>query len=293
MAPFYRRLFLWLGALLLAAGVIFFFAYNWQALGRFAKFGLVEGLLAVAVAAAWIAGPDKPPARPRCCWRRSADGRAARAHGPDVSDRRGSVSSCSRWWAVLILPWTDRVRGLPALWLLFVALLNLTVALYFLAFRGVLRSDLRQAASLVWALFALNTARARRVGTRAALGLDWLQDRWAAAPDRGRQRHGGHDPRRVGGLRISQTSASLAITAYVAWLAAAYFYYRHRSTRSVRAGRRRAQRHRVRRRVLSALLCSTGRGRGFLFIGVVVHRRCPPPARGGSSASPAGRRGRE
>ena len=42
---FVDALFLWLGSLLLAAGVIFFFAYNWDALGRFAKFGLVEGLI--------------------------------------------------------------------------------------------------------------------------------------------------------------------------------------------------------------------------------------------------------
>src|SRR5262245_39590134 len=55
---FVSALLLWLGALLLAAGVIFFFAYNWDALGRFAKFGLVEGLLAAAVITAWYSGPD-------------------------------------------------------------------------------------------------------------------------------------------------------------------------------------------------------------------------------------------
>jgi len=49
---FVSALMLWLGALLFAAGVIFFFAYNWDALGRFSQFGLVEALLAAAVGAA-------------------------------------------------------------------------------------------------------------------------------------------------------------------------------------------------------------------------------------------------
>ena len=46
---FVSALLLWLGALLFAAGVIFFFAYNWDALGRFSQFGVVEVLLAAAV----------------------------------------------------------------------------------------------------------------------------------------------------------------------------------------------------------------------------------------------------
>jgi uncharacterized membrane protein len=49
---------LWLGVVLLGAAVIFFFAYNWQALGRFAKFGIVEALLIGAVVAALRLGLD-------------------------------------------------------------------------------------------------------------------------------------------------------------------------------------------------------------------------------------------
>jgi len=51
---------LWLGVVLLGAAVIFFFAYNWQALGRFAKFGIVEALLIGAVVAALRLGLDRP-----------------------------------------------------------------------------------------------------------------------------------------------------------------------------------------------------------------------------------------
>jgi uncharacterized membrane protein len=38
---FLDQLLLWLGTLMLAAGVVYFFAYNWNDLGRLTKFGLV------------------------------------------------------------------------------------------------------------------------------------------------------------------------------------------------------------------------------------------------------------
>ena len=48
---FLSALMLSLGALLVAAGVIFVFAYNWDAMGSVAKFALAEGLLTAAVIA--------------------------------------------------------------------------------------------------------------------------------------------------------------------------------------------------------------------------------------------------
>ena len=55
---FLERLLVWLGAVLLAAAATYFVAANWQALGRFGKFALVEGGLVVAVAIAWWRGID-------------------------------------------------------------------------------------------------------------------------------------------------------------------------------------------------------------------------------------------
>src|SRR5262245_41663812 len=51
---FIDQLLLWLGVLLLASGAILFVAANWQAMGRFTKFGLVEIPIVVAIAlCAW------------------------------------------------------------------------------------------------------------------------------------------------------------------------------------------------------------------------------------------------
>ena len=51
---FLQALLLWIGTLLSASGVIFFFAYNWKNFPRVGKFALAEILLAAAVAAAWF-----------------------------------------------------------------------------------------------------------------------------------------------------------------------------------------------------------------------------------------------
>src|SRR4051812_45219908 len=53
---FLSRSLLFLGAALKLAGVIFFFAFNWSELGRFAKFALLELAVAGAAAGAWQFG---------------------------------------------------------------------------------------------------------------------------------------------------------------------------------------------------------------------------------------------
>ncbi len=56
---FLERLLLFLGTALVTTGVIFFFAYNWQDLGRFGKLGLLEAGILAAVLATWKLGTRK------------------------------------------------------------------------------------------------------------------------------------------------------------------------------------------------------------------------------------------
>jgi uncharacterized membrane protein len=56
---FLDRLFLFMGAAMLAASITFFLAYNWQELGRFTKFGLVEALTLAALAFVWRLGLER------------------------------------------------------------------------------------------------------------------------------------------------------------------------------------------------------------------------------------------
>src|SRR5690606_38072149 len=57
---FLDRLLLYMGAVLLAAAVIFFFAFNWDALGRLAKLGLVQLPLVAALAVVYRVGLERP-----------------------------------------------------------------------------------------------------------------------------------------------------------------------------------------------------------------------------------------
>src|SRR5690606_10458075 len=55
---FISNLLLWLGSLALAFALMFFIAYNWDNLGRFAKFALVQSFIAIAIAAVWKLHPS-------------------------------------------------------------------------------------------------------------------------------------------------------------------------------------------------------------------------------------------
>ena len=46
---FMSQLLLWTGTTSLACGIIFFFAFNWQHLGRFEKFALLEVLVVIPI----------------------------------------------------------------------------------------------------------------------------------------------------------------------------------------------------------------------------------------------------
>ena len=225
---FVSALLLWLGALLFAAGVIFFFAYNWHALGRFAKFGLVEGLLVVSVVAAWIAGPDKAAGKASLLLASLLTGALLALIGQTYQTGADTFELFA-WWAVLILPWTIAART-PALWMLFVALLNLAVTFYFMAFReffGVFGNE----ASLVWALFTLDTLALIAWELAAWRGCSWMQERW---PARLIAVASGTAVTILGvwGIFESSDVGILTIPAYFAWLTAAYLYYR-RQTRDL------------------------------------------------------------
>lgn len=52
-----------LGFALLLAGIVFFFAHNWDSMSRFARLGVVEAGMALALGGAWYAGPDRTVGR--------------------------------------------------------------------------------------------------------------------------------------------------------------------------------------------------------------------------------------
>ena len=219
---FLAQLTLWLGTIALACAVIFFFAFNWDDLGRFAKFGLIEAAILAALAALWWLGLDRPAGKAVLLLLSLLTGALLALTG-QVYQTGADTYELFGWWAVLILPWVLVSRFSP-LWLFWLALLNVAAMLYFQLYRDV--------APLLWALFALNGAALAAWEVARQAGVKWLQDDW---------------PPRLVAIASGVMATALivwaivvageregpdalpALLAYLGWLAA--FYHRYRRTR--------------------------------------------------------------
>jgi len=173
---FLDALALWLGAICLAAAVIFFFAFNWQELGRYTRFGIVEVLLAGAVLAAWRFGLEQAAGKAALLVATLLVGALLALVGQSYQ------TGADPWelfatWAVCVLPWVAIARFAP-LWLLLVALVNLAAGLYYHAFAGMFSVFFSTGA--LWATLAVVNALALAAWELAAIrGVAWLAGRWA------------------------------------------------------------------------------------------------------------------
>jgi uncharacterized membrane protein len=211
---FLGQLTLWLGTVALASAVIFFFAFNWEDLGRFAKFGLVEAaILAGLLACLWV----------------DLDGMIGKALLMLLSLLVGALLALTgqiyqtgadtfelfAYWAVLILPWVLVSRFSP-LWVTWLALLNIAAFLYFQLFWD--------GEAMLWALFGLNSLALLAWEAAHRMGVSWLRDSW---------------PPRLMAIASFIMATGLMITAiagdigdvagalaHLAWLGAVYHWYR-------------------------------------------------------------------
>jgi uncharacterized membrane protein len=217
------RLLLAGGVLLLASGLIFFIAYNWQAIGRMGKFALVEGVLLGCLVGCWRFGVDSRPGKAMLAAAALVTGGLLALIGQTYQTGADTWELFAAW-AALVLPLALVARMAP-LWLLLVGLLDLAVVLWMQAFPGVI-SWLFRGVSMFWTLFALN-AVALALWEFARTRLAWLRERWpprllalaAGALATGAAIAAIIDPR---------TQRALHLLAYAAWLGVLYAVYRHR-----------------------------------------------------------------
>ena len=223
---FIDRLLLGLGVLMLAAGTIFFLAANWHELGRYAKFALAEIPIVVAVAACWRFGLDSTLGKTALVAASLFTGALLALVGQTYQTGADTYELFALW-ALAITAWVA-VSRLPALWLLWLALLHVAIFLYLGTFDTILRGSfgLRE---MLWLVFALDTLVLIAWEALAASGIAWLRERWAVrvvafvagtavtalAVWSGFERH-------------ADTSPIVAYFAYVAWLAAVLWAYRWR-----------------------------------------------------------------
>lgn len=221
---FFDLLTLWLGVVFCAAAVIFFFAYNWQAMGRYLRFGLVELLLAGAVAAALRIGSDRLAGKAALLLAGMLTGALLALVGQTYQ------TGADPWelfavWALAILPWVALAR-FAAYWLFWLGLLNLAATLYYRTFGGLLGLVFTTEAML-WTLFALNLAALAAWEIAVARGIAWLDESWAV---RVLSLAAGAMITLLVIWAIFERDALRLITAtvYLAWAAAIYANYRHR-----------------------------------------------------------------
>ena len=176
-ARFLDRLFAAMGALLLASGVVFFIAYNWDELGRFARFALVDAVIVAAATFAWWRGTQSVAGK-AALWIATVAVGALLALIGQTYQTGADNYELFLIWAVLALPWTFASNWAPG-WMLLLALANLATGLYFgtvfrpldLAF-GLPNRELWLAS---WALNAVATVLAVALAPRFVdWGATWL-----------------------------------------------------------------------------------------------------------------------
>ena len=133
---FLDRLLLFGGTLFVAAGVIFFLAFNWNDLGRMAKFALVEVLLVVALVSVWRLGVERIAGKAALLGAALFTGALFALIGQTYQTGADTFELFAVW-ALAVLPWA-LVARFPVLWLFWLLLVNLAALLYVGTLRGPL-----------------------------------------------------------------------------------------------------------------------------------------------------------
>jgi uncharacterized membrane protein len=124
---FLARALTLLGAALVLAGVVCFFAFNWDRLGRFAKLGLIEAAIVAATIVAWRRLPRLSG--------QIALTAAAVLVGPLLAVYGQTYQTGADpyglflTWALLVLPWVIAAR-FTALWVVEVVLVDIALGLW-------------------------------------------------------------------------------------------------------------------------------------------------------------------
>lgn len=124
---FLSRVVLVFAVLLLCSGVIFFFAYNWDDLSRYSKFALAQGALIVSLLPLLKANLQQPAGQAAMFAASLLVGALLALVGQTYQSGADSYE-LFLVWAVLITPWVVLAR-MPALWLLLLVLLNISLVL--------------------------------------------------------------------------------------------------------------------------------------------------------------------
>ena len=172
---FVDHLLLWLGGLALAFAVMVFVAYNWNDIGRFAKFGMVEGFIVLAIVAYCKLAEHKTASKVSLLVATISLGVLLALYGQTYQ------TGADPWqlffnWALLMLPWA-LIGRFSAIWIVWVILINISIVLYHQTFRGVFWIMFGPT-GMLWLAFFFNTL-VLVAWEFLAESCHWLSERWA------------------------------------------------------------------------------------------------------------------
>ncbi len=125
---FLQILFLSLGVGFIVAGILFFFAYNWDSLHKFAKIGLIESLIIILILVV-VFGKIKPLFKNVLLTGISVLVGVLFAVFGQIYQTGANAYDFFFGWTLAIAIWVF-IADFAPLWLLFIVLINLTFGLY-------------------------------------------------------------------------------------------------------------------------------------------------------------------
>ncbi len=171
---FADQLLLWLAVILSGAALVFFLAYNWDDMGRYAKFALAEIALVLSLLACWRYDSASLAGKASLLLASLFVGALLALVG-QIYQTGADTYELFAVWAVAIAGWVALAR-MPALWLMWLLLLDLALMLYLKTFGGIWGwafSERRQ----LWLFFLFNTLA---WAMWEMLGLYWLKQNRSA-----------------------------------------------------------------------------------------------------------------
>jgi uncharacterized membrane protein len=169
-----KRMLLFFGSALVLAGIIFFFAYNWAAMGRFLKFGLIEAGVIICIVGSHLRGRTRLSGKVLLLGGSVLVGVLLAVYG-QTYQTGADTFELFIGWAVLILGWVI-VSEFAALWLVWLILLNIGVILYWHQVGDPAHSIRYEFLCLGVAVLNGAALALREEGVRR--GLEWLSSTW-------------------------------------------------------------------------------------------------------------------
>jgi uncharacterized membrane protein len=174
---FLDQLLLWLAVIACGASLVFFIAFNWQELGRYAKFGIVELAIVLSLCACWYFDLDGLPGKACLVLTSIFVGVLLALVGQTYQTGADTYELFSAW-AIAITAWVLLAR-LGAFYLFWLALFNVAISLYYATFGGFF-GFLFGWHEQLFLLFSLNTCALLLWEILAWRGVGFLQERWSA-----------------------------------------------------------------------------------------------------------------